>query len=159
PTDLRGLEDWVVERHLKMVPGVADVVSRGGFIKQYQVSLDLARTKVFGITLQQVLTALSRGNANAGGNYIEEGEQQYLIRGVGLLRSPADIGSIVVAEHGGTPILLRDLADVGVGAVPRQGLVGRNDEDEIVEGIVLMRKGENPSDVLDGIKATVAHLN
>jgi cobalt-zinc-cadmium resistance protein CzcA len=157
--ELRGLEDWVVERHLKMVPGVADVVSRGGFIKQYQVNLDLARTKAFGVTLQQVLTALSRGNANAGGNYIEEGEQQYLIRGVGLLRSSTDISSIVVTEHGGTPILIRDLADTSVGSVPRQGLVGRNDEDEVVEGIVLMRKGENPSEVLTAIKERVEHLN
>ena len=86
-TDLRGIEDWVVERHLKMAPGVADIVSRGGFIKRYQVNVDFARMKAFGITLQQVFTALGRGNANAGGNYLEQGEQQYLIRGVGLLRS------------------------------------------------------------------------
>src|SRR4029077_21006414 len=97
PTELRGLEDWVVERQLKMAPGVADVVSRGGFIKQYQVNLDLARLKAYGVVLQQVFTALGRGNVNAGGNYIEQGEQQYLIRGVGLLRSPEDIGTIVVA--------------------------------------------------------------
>ncbi|MFI5178088.1 MAG: efflux RND transporter permease subunit [Vicinamibacterales bacterium] len=159
PTELRSLEDWVVERALKMAPGVADVVSRGGFIKQYQVNVDLARMKSYGVTLQQVFTALSRGNANAGGNYIEQGEQQYLIRGVGLLRSPGDIGSIVVAEHGGTPLLMRDIATIGEGAVPRQGLVGRNDDDEIVEGIVLMRKGENPSEVLTEIKERVAHLN
>jgi len=158
-TELRGIEDWVVERALKMAPGVADIVSRGGFIKQYQVNVDLARMKAYGVTLQQVLTALSRGNANAGGNYLEEGEQQYLIRGVGLVRSTADIGAIVVAEHNGTPLLMRDIGDVAIGSVPRQGLVGRNDDDEIVEGIVLMRKGENPSEVLDEIKSRVAHLN
>src|SRR5207253_4489128 len=118
PTELRGIEDWVVERALKMAPGVADVVSRGGFIKQYQVNVDLARMKAYGVTLQQVFTALSRGNANAGGNYLEEGEQQYLIRGVGLLRSSADIGSIVVAEHNGTPLLMRDIGEVDDGAVP-----------------------------------------
>jgi heavy metal efflux system protein len=159
PTDLRGLEDWVVERQLKMTPGVADVVSRGGFIKQYEVSLDPSRMRAYAITLQQVLTALARGNANAGGNYLEEGEQQYLIRGVGLLRSADDIGAIVVAEHTGTPLLVRDIADVRISNVPRQGLVGRNDEDEIVEGIVLMRKGENPSQVLDEIKSRVDRLN
>jgi len=159
PTELRGIEDWVVERHLKMAPGVADIVSRGGFIKQYQVNVDLARMKAYGIPLQQVFTALGRGNANAGGNYLEQGEQQYLIRGVGLLRSADDIGTIVVAEHGGTPLLIRDIADVTIGSVPRQGLVGRNDEDEIVEGIVLMRKGENPSDVLQEVKARVERLN
>src|SRR5205807_9936249 len=76
PTELRSLEDWVVERAIRMAPGVADVVSRGGFIKQYQVSVDLARTKSYGVTLQQMFTALGRGNANAGGNYLEQGEQQ-----------------------------------------------------------------------------------
>ena len=159
PTELRSIEDWVVERALRMAPGVADVVSRGGFIKQYQVNVDLARMKTYGITLQQVFTALSRGNANAGGNYLEEGEQQYLIRGVGLLQSPEDIGSIVVAEHGGTPLLMRDIGEVTIGSVPRQGLVGRDDDDDIVEGIVLMRKGENPSEVLAEIKERIAHLN
>ena len=158
-TELRGIEDWVVERALKMTPGVADVVSRGGFVKQYQVNIDLARMKAYDVTLQEIFTALGRGNANAGGNYLEQGEQQYLIRGIGLLRSPDDIGSIVVAEHGGTPLLIRDLADVSIGSVPRQGLVGRNAEDEVVEGIVLMRKGENPSEVLADIKDRVAHLN
>jgi len=159
PAELRGIEDWVVERQLKMAPGVADVVSRGGFIKQYQVNIDLTRMKAYGIGLQQIFAALGRGNANAGGNYLEQGEQQYLIRGVGLLRSADDIGTIVIAEHGGTPLLIRDIADVEVGAVPRQGLVGRNDEDEIVEGIVLMRKGENPSEVLTEVKARVERLN
>jgi heavy metal efflux system protein len=159
PTELRTLEDWTVERALKMAPGVADVVSRGGFIKQYQVNVDVARMKAYGITLQQVFTALGRGNANAGGNYLEQGEQQYLIRGIGLLRSPDDIGSIVVSEHTGTPLLIRDIADVNIGAVPRQGLVGRDDDDEVVEGIVLMRKGENPSNVLTDVKERIAHLN
>jgi cobalt-zinc-cadmium resistance protein CzcA len=159
PTELRSVEDWVVERALKMAPGVADVVSRGGFIKQYQVNVDLARMKAYGVTLQQVFTALGRGNANAGGNYLEQGEQQYLIRGVGLLRSSSDIGSIVVAEHGGTPLLVGDIAAVTVGAVPRQGLVGRDDDDEVVTGIVLMRKGENPSEVLTAVKARIDHLN
>jgi cobalt-zinc-cadmium resistance protein CzcA len=158
-TDLRGIEDWVVERALKMTPGVADVVSRGGFVKQYQVNLDLARMRAYDVTLQQVFTALGRGNANAGGNYLEQGEQQYLIRGIGLLQSADDIGSVVVAEHAGTPLLIRDIADVSVGSVPRQGLVGRNADDEIVEGIVLMRKGENPSEVLKDIKEKIAHLN
>ena len=159
PTELRSIEDWVVERALRLAPGVSDVVSRGGFIKQYQVSLDLARMKPYGVTLQQVFNALGRGNANAGGNYIEQGEQQYLIRGIGLLRSPDDIGSIVLAEHAGTPLLIRDVADVTVGAVPRQGLVGRNDEDDVVTGIVLMRKGENPSEVLTDVKERIDRLN
>ena len=158
-TELRSIEDWVVERALRLSPGVSDVVSRGGFIKQYQVSLDLSRMKTYGVALQQVFNALGRGNANAGGNYLEQGEQQYLIRGIGLLRSPDDIGSIVVAEHQGTPLLIRDFAEVTVGAVPRQGLVGRNDDDDVVTGIVLMRKGENPSEVLTDVKERIDRLN
>src|SRR5215471_14768695 len=104
PTELRGIEDWVVERQLKTVPGVADVVSRGGFIKQYQVAPNLTRLKSYGLNMQTVFNALQRGNANAGGGYMEQGPQQFLIRGVGLLRSAADIGNIVVAERTGVPI-------------------------------------------------------
>src|SRR5947199_3097626 len=147
-TELRAIQDWVVSRNLKMIPGVADVVSFGGFIKQYEVTVNTARMKSYSVTLQQVFTALGRGNANAGGSFLEQGEQQYLIRGIGMLRSSDDIGDIVVAEHGGTPLLIHDIADVKVGAVPRQGLVGQDDEDEVVSGIVLMRKGENPSELL-----------
>jgi cobalt-zinc-cadmium resistance protein CzcA len=159
PTELRSIEDWVVERQLKVVPGVADVVSRGGFIKQYQVVPNLMRLKSYGLTMQQIFAALQHGNANAGGGYIEQGPQQYLIRGIGLLRSPADIGNIVVAEHAGVPILVKDIGEVTTGAVPRQGLVGMDNHDDIVTGIVLMRKGENPSLVLDGVKEKVRELN
>src|SRR5215471_4026620 len=158
-TELRGVQDWVVERYLKVVPGVADVVSRGGFIKQYQVVPDLARLRSHKLTMPQVFTALQRGNANAGGGYMERGEQQYIIRGVGLLRSAADIASIVVAEHNGVPVLIRDVAEVRTGAVPRQGLVGMNNTDDVVTGIVLMRRGENPSLVLEGVKQKVQELN
>ncbi len=115
--------------------------------------------KSYSVTLQQVFTALNRGNANAGGSVIDQGEQQYLIRGIGMLRSADDIGSIVVAERGGTPLLIRDISDVKVGAVPRQGIVGQDDDDEVVSGIVLMRKGENPSLVLEAVKDRVAALN
>src|SRR4051812_35161166 len=149
PTELRGVQDWIVERQLKVVPGVADVVSRGGFIKQYQVVPNLTRLRSFGLTSQQLYSALQRGNANAGGGYMEQGPQQYLIRGVGLLRSAQDIGNIVVAERAGVPIRVSEVAEVTTGAVPRQGLVGMNEQDDIVTGIVLMRKGENPSLVLD----------
>jgi cobalt-zinc-cadmium resistance protein CzcA len=158
-TELRGLQDWVVSRRLKMIPGVADVVSFGGFIKQYEVTVNTTRMKSYNVTLQQVFTALGRGNANAGGSVLEQGEQQYLIRGIGMLRSGDDIGGIVVASHNGTPLLISDIASVVTGAVPRQGLVGQDDDDEIVTGIVLMRKGENPSEVLKAIKGTVAAIN
>ena len=113
----------------------------------------------YGVTMQQVFTALGRGNANAGGSYVEQGEQQYIIRGIGLLRSLDDIGQIVVAQRNGVPVLIRDIAAVAVGAVPRQGIVGQDGDDEVVTGIVLMRKGENPSDVLADVKARVETLN
>jgi heavy metal efflux system protein len=158
-TELRSLEDWVVERQLRLAPGVADVVTLGGFLKQYQVNLDLAKLTAYNIPMQQVFTALGQGNANAGGSYIEQGEQQYLIRGIGLLRSAGDIGNIIVSEKGGTPLFIRDLADVTVSAFPRQGTSGRDDQDEIVSGIVLMRKGENPSEVLAAVKERVKDLN
>jgi heavy metal efflux system protein len=159
PADLRSLQDWTVARTLKMIPGVADVVSFGGFITQYEVTVNTSRMKAYNVTLQQVFTALGRGNANAGGSFLDRGEQQYLIRGIGMLQSSNDIGQIVVAEHGGTPLLIRDIAAVKVGSVPRQGIVGQDDEDEVVSGIVLMRKGENPSEVLAAVKDRVAALN
>ena len=158
-TDLRSIQDWDIARYLKLTPGVADVVSFGGFIKQYQVNLDLAKLQFNKVTLQQVFTALGRGNANAGGSYIEQGEQQYLVRGIGLLRSKDDINNIVLAERNGTPLLIRDVAEVTVSAVPRQGIVGQDEDDDIVTGLVLMRKGENPSEVLAALKERVAHLN
>jgi heavy metal efflux system protein len=158
-SELRSLQDWVVARNLKLIPGVADVVSFGGFIKQYEITVNTARMKSYNVTLQQVFNALGRGNANAGGSFLERGEQQYLIRGIGMLRSPEDIGDIVVAEHSGTPLLIHDIAEVEVGTVPRQGLVGQDGDNEIVSGIVLMRKGENPSEVLAAVKERVAAMN
>ncbi len=158
-TDLRSAQDWIVARSLKTVPGVADVVSFGGFVKQYEVTVDTTRMKSYNVTLQQVFTALGRGNANAGGSFLERGEQQYLIRGIGMLRSADDIGSIVITQHDGVPLLVRDIAEVNVGAVPRQGTVGQDGDDEIASGIVLMRKGENPSEVLTALKERVATLN
>ena len=159
PTDLRTIQDWTVARYLKMAPGVADVVSLGGLIKQYEVNPDLAKLRYYGLSLLQLFTALGRGNANAGGSYVEQGAQQYLIRGIGLLRSAEDIGDIVVTSRGGTPILVKDLAQVTVSASPRQGVVGQDRDDDAVTGIVLMRKGENPSVVLQAIRHRVDELN
>src|SRR5437773_7756549 len=159
PTDMRTVQDWIVARQLKTVPGVADVVTYGGFIKQYQVEPDLPKLKAYGVTLQQLFTALGRGSANAGGGYVDRGEQQYLIRGIGLLKSADDIGSIVVTQHGGTPLLIRDISAIETGGVPRQGLTGEDKEDDVITGLVLMRKGENPSVVLADLKARIETLN
>lgn len=159
PADLRTIQNWVVERSLKMIPGVADVVSRGGFIKQYQVNLDMAKVKAYNVSTQQIFNVLGRCNANAGGNYIEQGEQQYLVRGIGLLRTSDDIGNVIVSEKNGTPLLIKDIANVRESSMPRQGLVGKDDDDEAVTGIVLMRKGENPSNVLSAVKERIDMLN
>ncbi|MFE8646246.1 efflux RND transporter permease subunit [Sphingomonas sp. NCPPB 2930] len=158
-TELRTLEDWVVERGLRQVPGVADVVAMGGAIKQYEVQPDLDKLRAYKVTFQNLLDALGRGNSNAGGSYVRQGAQQYTIRGIGLLQSADDIGRVVVAARGGTPILIRDIAEVKIGAVPRLGVVGQDDADDIVTGIVIMRKGENPSVVLKGVKEKIADLN
>lgn len=158
-TELRTIEDWTVERALRQVPGVADVVAMGGAIKQYEVQPDLDKLRAYKVSFQNLLDVLGRGNSNAGGSYVTQGAQQYTIRGIGLLRSADDIGRIVVAARGGTPILIRDVAEVKTGAVPRLGVVGQDGDDDVVTGIVIMRKGENPSEVLKDVKDKIAQLN
>ena len=159
PTELRTLEDWTVERYLKMTPGIADVVSLGGLIKQYEVNPDLTKLRYYNVSLLQLFAALGRSNANAGGSYVEQGAQQYLIRGIGLLRSPDDIQNVVITTRGNTPILVKDVAQVSVSSVPRQGVVGQDTTDDVVSGIILMRKGENPSEVLRAAKERIDRLN
>ena len=159
PRELRTYQDWVVSRQLRLVPGVADVVSLGGLVKQYEVRPDLARLRDYKITLAQLTQAIQRGNANAGGSYVEQGRQQYLIRGLGLFQGVEDIENVVVAERGGTPILVKSLARVAVGSVPRQGVAGQDADDDVVTGVVLMRRGENPSLVLKLVREKVDQLN
>ena len=159
PTQLRTLEDWTVERALLQVPGVADVVAMGGFIKLYEVQPDLQKLRAYKLSLQDLQDAVGRGNANAGGSYLAQGAQQFTIRGIGLLRSADDIGRIVVTSRNTTPILVRDVAQVSIGAVPRLGIVGQDTDDDVVTGIVIMRKGENPSIVLKAVKAKIEELN
>jgi cobalt-zinc-cadmium resistance protein CzcA len=159
PQDLRTLEDWVVEKHLRQAAGVADIVTMGGSIKQYEVQPDLQRLRAAHLTLAQLFAALTRANANTGGGAVSQGRQQFLIRSIGAFTSSADIGDTLVTETGGVPIRVRDVALVRIGNAPRQGLVGQDAEDDIVNGIVLMRKGENPSKVLEAVKLRMAELN
>jgi cobalt-zinc-cadmium resistance protein CzcA len=163
PTELRAIQDWLVTRQIKQVPGIADVVSFGGPIRQYEVQPNLARLRDYKLTLSQLFSALERANANAGGGSVAQGRQQYLIRSIGLLHSSAEIGQIVVDERNGTPVLVRDVADVVESRVPAQGIVGYSDDyqdfDDVVSGIVLLRKDENPSMALDALKAKVDALN
>lgn len=159
PVELRSIEDWVVERSLRQVPGVADVIAMGGAIKQYEVQPDPDRMRAYKLTYQQLLEALGRGNANAGGSYVSQGGQQFTIRGIGLLRSTEDIGRIAIATRNNTPILVSDVAQVAIGEVPRLGTVGQDDDNDIVTGIVVIRRGENPSEVLRRVKERIADLN
>lgn len=157
-TELRTLQEWVMEKRLRTVPGVANVVSFGGHLRAVLVEPDLALLRDRGVGLREFVDALEAGSANAGGGYVEHGEQQYLVRGVGLMQSAEDIGRVVVAERGGNPVLVRDLAAIRDGGLPRQGLVGQDDNDDAVFGMVLMRKGENPSDVLDALHARIDEI-
>ncbi len=157
--ELRTLQDWVVEKQLRQVQGVADLVTMGGTLKQYEVNPDLAKMRDYKVTLAQLFGALQRANSNAGGGGVTQGRQQFLVRSLGSFKSSADIAQVVVAENKGTPILVRDIAQISVNGAPPQGLVGQDDADDIVNGIVVMRKGENPSTVLTALKEKIAFVN
>jgi heavy metal efflux system protein len=148
----------VLEREYKKVPGVADVVSWGGGTKQYQVTVDPARLRAYNLTLKQVFDAVASNNSNAGGGYIPQGDYRVTVRGLGLIQSPEDIARIVVAAQKGTPVRIRDIAAIGVGSGIRLGVLGRDHDDDLVQGIVLMRKGENPGAVIEGVKAKTAEI-
>jgi cobalt-zinc-cadmium resistance protein CzcA len=166
--ELKALEDWVVERKLRTIPGVVDVVGFGGPTKQYQVQVDPVKLKSYNLSLQQVFTALSNGNRNAGGSYVEHGSEMYVVRGLGFVRNAADIGAIAVDSRSGTPIRISDIGTVTIGNAVRLGQVGMlfknpdgtvDDDPDAIQGIVIMRRGENPRDVLDGIHAKVLEIN
>ncbi len=165
--ELKTLEDWTLEREFKSIPGVADVNSFGGPIKQYQVMIDPAKLRAYDVTLKNVTDAIGAANANSGGNNIERGGEEYVIRGVGLLKNVDDIGNVVVISRTGTPLKVHDVARVELGCQPRMGKVGwrlggsgaEKDVDDAVEGIILLRRGENPDPVLDAIHRKIADLN
>ena len=152
-TELRTIQDYIVRPLLRTVPGVTDVNSFGGLVKQYQVIVNPDRLTSFGITLAQVFAALEKNNANASGNYIEHKSEQYIVRGLGLVKDVRDIGNIIVTAQNHTPIYVRDLAEVRIGAELRQGAVTANGKGEAVAGIVLMLKGASGRDVVNAVKA------
>jgi cobalt-zinc-cadmium resistance protein CzcA len=149
----RELQDWVLEPQFRSVPGVADVNAFGGLIKQYQIDLDPARLRAYNVTLLQVEQAVGNANANTGGGYIEHGSEKQVVRGEGLFHGIDDIAGVVVAEHNGVPVRVRDLGSVSVGSAPREGIVARDTSDDCVEAIVVMRKGLNAIEVLKGVRA------
>ena len=155
PMDLRTIQDWIVTPLLKPVPGVNEVNSFGGEVKQYQVLVRPERLVKYGLTVREVAEALERSNGNAGGGVLVEGWEQTYLRGVGLLRDIPDIDRVVLKAHDGTPIYVRDVADVVIGAEPRQGAVTRDAKGEAVAGMVIMLKGENAQDVVARVKAAI----
>jgi cobalt-zinc-cadmium resistance protein CzcA len=161
--EVRALEDWVVEKKMRSVPGVVDVNPFGGLTKQYQVLIDPAKLKSYGLNLAQVFTALANGNANAGGSYVEHGTELYVVRGLGLVNNISDIEKIAVATVNGTPIRISDVGQVIIGHANRLGRVGRtegtNDEDDVAENIIVMRRGENPLAVCKRIEAMADQVN
>jgi len=155
PMDLRTIQDWILAPLLKPVPGVNEVNSFGGEVKQYQVLVRPERLVKYGLAIREVADALERSNGNAGGGVIVEGWEQTYLRGVGLLRDVPDIEKVVLKAHDGTPIYVRDVADVVIGAEPRQGAVTRDAKGETVAGMVIMLKGENAQEVVARVKAAI----
>jgi cobalt-zinc-cadmium resistance protein CzcA len=159
PMELKTFEDWVVEPALKSVPGVADDSGFGGGEMQYQVLFDPNKLAGVGLSVSQVETALAANNANAGGGFISQGGQFYYVGGVGRLETLEDIGNVVLAVHGGVPVLVKDVGRATIGIAPRLGEFGFENQDDAVEGVILLRTGEKTQDVLKGVQAKVADLN
>ena len=158
-TDLRTVQEWIVNPLLKSVPGVNEVNSFGGYFKQYQVVAFPERLLKHGISIDQVYAAIERNNQNAGGNILEKHSDQYIVRGLGLIKDTADIESIVLKSHGGTPTYMRDVAEVKIGQAVRQGAAMINGKDEAVGGIVMMLRGENSREVVKRVKEKVLEIN
>jgi heavy metal efflux system protein len=156
---LRELEDWVIEPRFLQVPGVADVTPFGGLIKQYQIEIDPLALDKYDLSISQIAQAIDANNQNAGGALLDNRQQSMVVRGVGLVQSTTDIENILVTEVKGIPVFVRDVGRVKIGAAPPTGIFGKNEQSNGVEGIVLMRRGENPSEVLSGIHEAVEELN
>jgi len=170
--ELKTMQDWVVDRQLRSVPGVADVVSFGGMVKTYEIQVSPQVLNNLGITPLDVYNAVSKSNINIGGDIIKKNSQAYVVRGIGILNDINEIRNIIVEDNNGIPVLVKDVADVQISNKPRLGEVGRTDaidsagkprqyhnNPDAVEGIVLMRKGENPDRIIKGLKAAVEKLN
>jgi len=159
PISVKTLQDWVIYKAIKTVPGIADVTGFGGRVKQYQVIPDTGRMQLYGITLTQLLTAVSNGNGNTGGDVMSTGSQRVVVRGLGMMRSLDDMRNVVVATTNNVPVRVGDVAEVVSGAAPRLGQVAQDDGDDVVEAIVLMRRGGNASEVLGRVRERIKKIN
>lgn len=158
-TERRTIQDWVARPLLRSIPGVAEINSQGGYVKQYQVLVDPARLRHYNLSVRQVVQAVADNNANASGGILPQVTEQYLIRGVGMIRSLDDIGNIVLKEQGGVPVYVRDVAKVQIDAEVRQGAIIKGGYTESVSGIVLMMRGGNAKEVVTRVKERVAEIN
>ena len=158
-TDLKTLEDWTIEKRLRAVPGIADVVSFGGKVRTFEVAANPGLLSKYGLTALDVYSALQKANVNVGGDVLREGQQAFVVRGIGIVTSVPDIEKIIIKNVNGVPVLVRNIGTVQASSLPPLGVVGRDADDDVVEGIVLMRKGENPGAVLPVLEAKVKDLN
>jgi len=157
--DLKTLQDWVLQRRFRAVPGVVDVTGWGGKTKTYELQVDFNKLVANGLTLPQVLQAIANANINVGGNTVNIGAQSAVVRGVGLIRSIDDLNNTMVSQSGGNPVLVRDIAQVTIGEKPRLGIAGLDQDDDIVQGIVLMRRGEQSSPTIARVEKLVHEIN
>ena len=158
-TDLRGIQDWIIQRRLLAVPGVAQVVTWGGTTKEYHVEINPQKLEGYGLTLQQVLTSVGNANSNVGGRTVSVGEQSVNIRGLGLVRNIDDVSNIVLTQQNGLPVLVSDVAAVSLGTVPRLGEAGRDAENDVVTGVVIMNRTMQTKDVIGRVKEAVDTIN
>ncbi|TDQ06967.1 efflux RND transporter permease subunit [Pedobacter metabolipauper] len=157
--ELKTLQDWVIQRELLSVPGIADVVSFGGEVKTYQITVDPEKSIQYGVSATELFEAVSRSNINVGGDVIVQSGQAYVVRGIGVLNNIDEIRNIVIDNFNGTPVYVKTIAEVSESALPRLGQVGRDSDPDVVEGIVVMRKGENPSEVISRLKEKINIIN
>ena len=157
--ELTTIENWIVDREIKAVPGVADLNSFGGEIKTYQITVDPQKAIQYNVTPLQLYDAVSKSNVNVGGDVIEQAGQAYAVRGIGLLNDIGEIKNVVINNIKGTPVYVKTIGEVTESALPRLGQVGRDRDPDVVEGIVVMRKGGNPSVVIKALKTKIAELN
>ena len=158
-TDLRGIQDWIIQRRLLTVQGVAQVVTWGGTTKEYHVEVNPQKLEGYGLTLQQVLSSVGNANSNVGGRTVSVGEQSVNIRGLGLVRNIEDVGKIVITQQNGLPVLISDVATVSLGTVPRLGEAGRDAENDVVTGVVVMNRLMQTKDVIARVKDAVETIN
>ena len=157
--ELKTLQDWVIQRELLSVPGIADVVSFGGEVKTYQITVDPQKAIQYGVSATELFDAVSKSNVNVGGDVIVQSGQAYVVRGIGILNNIDEIRNVVVDNFNGTPIYVKTIADVTESALPRLGQVGRDLDPDVVQGIVVMRKGQNPSEVIARLKEKIEVIN